>query len=116
MLQFILNTLYKGIIMSEIKLIKFVSGEEVIASVESTDEQGSLVIKDAVTLVYRPQKDGQMSVGFAPFMPYSEGNLTIQSSAIGVLTKANQDLSNEYNRIFGSGIVVAPANDKILKA
>ena len=101
--------------MSDTKLIKFVSGEEIVCTLISSGE-GAKVIKDAVTLVYRPQKDGQMSVGFAPFMPYSEGTLALYDQSIAAITQANQDITNEYNRIFGSGIVVAPANDKILKA
>lgn len=97
--------------MANIKLIKFVSGEEIVADVIATNEQG-LVISDAVTLVYRPQEGGQMTIGFAPFMPYSEGTLTLYHLAILAITEPQEDLRKEFNRIFApandSGIIVPP--------
>ena len=53
--------------MADIKLIKFVSGEEIICTQVSALAE-TREIKDAVTLVYRPQEGGKMSVGFAPFL------------------------------------------------
>jgi hypothetical protein len=100
--------------MADIKLIKFVSGEEIICTLISAGE-GAKVIKDAVTLVYRPQEGGKMSVGFAPFMPYADGTIAIYDNSIQGITGVTQDVSNEYNRIFGSGIVVAQANDSAFK-
>ena len=53
--------------MSEIKLFKLTSGEEIMASVTSTS--GNVVnITDAVALVYQQAGDGRMTVGFAPFV------------------------------------------------
>ena len=95
--------------MADIKLIKFGSGEEIICTLLSETETTKRV-KQAVTLVYRPQDGGKMSVGFAPHMPYAEGEITIQTSAIQGIADVAQDVYNEYNRIFGSGIVVASAN------
>lgn len=91
--------------MANIKLIKFASGEEIIADIAATNEQG-LVIKDAVTLVYRPQEGGQMTVGFAPFMPYASGEITLYHLAILAVSKPQDDLEKEFTRIF-----TAPAND-----
>lgn len=101
--------------MDNIKLIKFTSGEEIIATVVSTDE-GFMTIKNGVTLVYRPHQDnGAMSVGFAPFMPYSEGNISLNHTSVSGTADVKDDLLSEYNRIFGSGIVLAQANDAAFK-
>lgn len=100
--------------MADIKLIKFVSGEEIIADVISAGTDAK-VIKEAATLVYRRQDDGQMTVGFAPFMPYANGSITLYDSSILGITDAQDDLKNEFNRIFGTGIVVAQANDAAFK-
>ena len=106
--------------MANIKLFKFVSGEEIIADITSTDldlggAPKSFTINDAVTLVYRPQEGGKMTVGFAPFMPYATGKIELLSSAIIAYSEPQEDLLNEFNRIFGSGIVVAQANDAAFK-
>jgi hypothetical protein len=100
--------------MADLKLIKFTSGEEIICTLISAGD-GAKVVKDAVTLVYRPKEGGQMTVGFAPFMPYSDGTVSLYDSSIAAITEVNKDLTNEYNRIFGSGIVVASANDTAFK-
>ena len=101
--------------MADIKLIKLTSGEEILATVVSNDNS-ALSINDAVILVYRKAEGGNMAVGFAPFMPYAEGNITINSTAIASTADCKQDLVDEYNRIFGAGIVIASANDAVLKA
>lgn len=100
--------------MANIVLIKFVSGEEIIADLVS-DKDNSKVIKDAVTLVYRPKEDGTMTVGFAPFMPYSEGSITLYDTSILGIGEPQEDLRREFDRIFGSGIVLAQANDSVFK-
>lgn len=100
--------------VANIRLFKFVSGEEIIADVKVTEPDG-YVLSDAVTLVYRPQDGGQMTVGFAPFMPYASGNITIKNTSILASSDPQEDLKNEFNRIFGSGIVLAQANDAAFK-
>jgi hypothetical protein len=48
-----------------------------------------------------------VGVGIAPYMPYAEGKVTIRITAIAAEADADQKLVNEYNRLFGSGIVIA---------
>lgn len=101
--------------MADIKLFKLNSSEEILATVVSVDEKGRTTIKDAVLLIYRQAKEGAMSVGFAPYMPYADGDLVLNSSAIASTADVKPDLASEYNRIFGSGIVLAQANDAAFK-
>jgi hypothetical protein len=101
--------------MADIKLYKLNSSEEILCTVESTQDT-TVTIKDAVLLIYRQAKEGAMSVGFAPFMPYADGNIILNRSSIASESKPKQDLADEYNRIFGSGIVIAGANDAAYKA
>jgi hypothetical protein len=95
-------------IMSNIKLIKFNSGEEIIASFKSKDDSGVFIVEDTVTLVYHRNEAGAVSVGFSPFMPYSEGDISIYKSSIASTSEVKSDLLSEYNRIF-SKIEIAPA-------
>jgi hypothetical protein len=101
--------------MADIKLIKFVSGEEIICTLISAGE-GAKVIKDGVTLVYHQTKEGTVSVGFSPFMPYHDGTIAVYDSSIAAITDVKKELLSEYNRIYGSGIVLAGANDAAFKA
>ncbi|NDB60292.1 hypothetical protein EB001_17835 [bacterium] len=100
---------------TKLLLIKLTSSEEILCTQISSGE-GAMIIKDAVLLIYRQAKEGAMSVGFAPFMPYADGTISLNHSAISANGYPKQDLADEYNRIFGSGIVIAGANDAAYKA
>lgn len=94
--------------MSEIKLFKLTSGEEIMASVTSTNSDG-VNVTDAVALVYQQAGAGQMTVGFAPFMPYTNDKVTVlYRHAIAASGEPNSQILGEYNRVF-SKIVIAPA-------
>lgn len=101
--------------MADIKLIKFTSGEEIIAELISAGE-GAKVIKNGVTLVYHQTEKGTVSVGFSPFMPYSDGTIALYDNSIAGVSDVKKELLSEYNRIYGSGIVLAGANDAAYKA
>ena len=101
--------------LADISLIKFVSGEEIICELISAGE-GAKVIKNGVTLVYHQTEKGTVSVGFSPYMPYADGTIAVYDSSIQSVTQVKKELLNEYNRIFGSGIVLAGANDAQFKA
>lgn len=96
--------------MSEIKLFKLTSGEEIMAQVESFDKAtDNINITDAVALVYQQAGAGQMTVGFAPFMPYTNDKVTtLHRHAIAATGEPNSQILGEYNRVF-SKIVIAPA-------
>jgi hypothetical protein len=100
---------------TKVILIKLTSSEEIMCTQISSGE-GAMVIKDAVLLIYRQAKEGAMSVGFAPYMPYADGSISVNHSAIASTSYPKQDLTDEYNRIFGAGIVIAAANDTAFKA
>ena len=95
--------------MSDVKLFKLTSGEEILATKMSSSNGTATVIEDAVTLVYHQTEQGSVSVGFSPFMPYHEGSIELFHSAIAAESNAQEQVVAEYNRIF-SKIVIAPAN------
>lgn len=97
--------------MSDLKLIKMTSGEEILAKVVSQDKT-TWTIEDVTSIVMHPTKEGTMSVGFAPFLPYSEGPISLCVDAIAVVADPNQQLQSEHLRVF-SGIEIAPAGSII---
>lgn len=96
--------------MSEIKLFKLTSGEEIMAQVESVHkDSGAFNLVDAVSLVYQQAGDGRMTVGFAPFMPYADDKvITLYVGAVATSANPTDQILNEYKRVF-SKIVIAPA-------
>jgi hypothetical protein len=54
------------------------------------------------------QTEKGMGVAIAPYMPYASGNINLYYSAIAAECVPDQNMINEYNRIFGSGIVIPP--------
>ena len=97
--------------MSDVKLYKLTSGEEIMAT-EVTFGDNTTILKDVVSLVYQPTQDGQMTAGFAPYMPYSDGSITFQDTAIGSVANPKSDILAEYTRVF-SKIEIFPAGSII---
>jgi hypothetical protein len=100
----LLNFYYKGHNMSNIVYYKLTSGEEIIAKEISVGDAAT-IIDEAVTLVYQ-QSDKGVSVGFAPFMPQSEGTIALWHTSIAAVATPNAQVKTEHVRIF-SGIVLA---------
>ena len=94
--------------MSEIKIVKLVSGEEL--AVEITEESDSSVtFKNPVACVLqRSQQTGGAALGFMPWMHAADGPFTIDKSKIICVANVADEVKNGYNQIFGAGIVVPP--------
>lgn len=100
--------------MNQVKVFKLISGEEVLAEVEK-DESNFYTLKNPVGIAIVRGQNGQPNVGFAPFplhseqnAPSSKSNFTIdipKQSVIYSYLPASDFLDN-YNQIFGSGIVL----------
>jgi hypothetical protein len=85
-----------------IKIVKLVSGEEIIASVTETLE-GNVILKDPVTLgmVERNQ------IGFIGYMPYADlkDGITLRADRIMFTVPADPKLETEYQAMFNKVIV-----------
>jgi len=91
-----------------IKIFKLITGEELISKVTSGSDIGYHLDNPASILV--KQTNSGMGIALAPFLPYSKDTVYLFKHAIALEGDADDQLVNEYNRIFGSGIVVAPAS------
>lgn len=96
--------------------MKLVTGEEILGEIESESET-EFVISNPVGIAIVRSKDGQPNVGFAPFPLHAEQ----KTGATVALNKKNvvysyppaEDFVNNYNQIFGSGIVLPPTKQLI---
>jgi hypothetical protein len=90
-------------------VFKMINGEEIIAKVFNSYD-ASYELESPATIVLQPTASGSMGVGIAPYMPYAEGKVTLNKSAIAAFCEPAKSLQSEYNRVFGSGIEIAPAS------
>ena len=94
--------------MNKVKVFKLINGEELISEVFNTYD-GSYELKNPANIMLQQTGNGQMGVGIAPYMPYADGNVRLNWTAIAAEAEPEQSMINEYNRIFGSGIQVVGA-------
>ena len=89
-----------------LKLLRLRSGEDVICEV--LKESAELIfIKNPAMLMPVGSQGQQMQMGMALWMPFSEQNeFEIPRDWLVVMSDVVQDIANNYNQIFGSGIVV----------
>lgn len=92
-----------------VKVYKMINGEEIIGEVFNSPLD-PIELKDAAQIVLQRTEGGGMGVALAPVMPYVEGNVKVWKHAVMAEGIPTQSLVNEYNRVFGSGIQVAPAS------
>lgn len=92
--------------------LKMLSGEDIICALKIEDAE-SFQIENPASIIAQPTADGRgVSVGLAPYLPYSkEKNVKVYKHACAATFNPDKQLVNEYNRIFGSGIVIAGVGD-----
>ena len=96
--------------------LKLITGEEVLGEIESQSETEFVLVNPVGIAVVRGT-NGQPSVGFAPFPIHAEQ----KAGSTVALAKKNvvysyvpaEDFINNYNQIFGSGIVLPPQKSLI---
>ena len=82
-----------------VKIVKLTSGEELFGEFDPETS----VIKNPVVMI--PVSKEQ--IAFQPWLPYSEDKeFTLKESVINIVANPSTTIVNEYNRIYGSGLVV----------
>lgn len=92
--------------MSNVKCVKLISGEEIIADIDESFD-GLVLLKKPLLIMMVPNQNNQFGIGLTPFCPYSkEDTIPIRSGAIITVFEPETGMKNEYNTRFGTGIVV----------
>jgi len=96
-----------------VKVFRLVTGEDIISQVKETlQETDKVTLKDPAQIVLQRQGE-QVGVAIAPFLPLIGSDIIINKHAIVAEGSPDQQLENEYNVKFGSGIVVASSIPKM---
>ncbi len=92
--------------MSNIKCLKLISGDEVIADIDEGIE-GLVILRKPLQIMMIPNQNNQFGIGLAPFCPYAKDDMVpLRSGAILSIFEPETGMLNEYNSRYGSGIVV----------
>ena len=87
-----------------IKVVKLVTGEDVVADIEIIDQSSGKVV-----VLKKPQRFMVTSegVGSIPLVPFSsDESYTISYNHVLLIADPDPDIKNGYNSQFGNGIVV----------
>lgn len=99
-----------------IKVLKLITQEEVLGEIESESET-EYVLCNPVAIAVMRGKDGNPNVGFAPFPLHAEqkidGTIAIAKRNVVYSYVPAEDFINNYNQVFGSGIVLPPKKSLI---
>ena len=99
-----------------VKLLRLKSGEDIIAEhVQGKIGQNITIENPAMLMPMGDGRGNQVQVGLAPWMPFSaEKRFDLPGDWILLMTDPAPDLVNNYNQVFGSGIVVPQVSTKSL--
>jgi len=93
-----------------IKIVKLITGEEVIGEVKDSADTSKLILKSPCALHLVPSRSNPEQVGMA-LVPYAshakDHEVAIALAAIIWEQEPVDELRNQYNSIFGNGIVLA---------
>ena len=87
-----------------IKVVKLVTGEDVVADIEIVDQSSGKVV-----VLKKPQRFMVTSegVGSIPLVPFSnDETYTVSYNHVILIADPDPDIKNGYNSQFGTGIVL----------
>lgn len=88
-----------------IKILQLANGMEIISEIDEP-VAGEIHAKDPA-IIMRQMQGEKMGIGLAPFCPYAEPTKVVKFNRANVIAEIEPTtgLTNEYNRMFGSGII-----------
>lgn len=96
-----------------IKVVRLISGEELMGNVTDLADGSGLRVTNVCQIVasYSDTTTATARVGLSPFMPYtlSSDGVDLKNHYVGFIVDPVNELTNEYNQVFGSGLVLPPS-------
>lgn len=89
-----------------IKILQLTNGMEIISEID--EPVAGEIHAENPAIVMRQMQGEKMGLGLAPFCPYSDEKKPVKFNRANVIAEIEPStgLVNEYNRMFGSGLVV----------
>jgi len=93
----------------EVIIVKLNTGEEILGEVVANNPL-NVILKNPVGVAIVRGQNGQPSVGFAPFPLHApqkkDSTFIFKESAVSYTYTPSQEFVDNYNQIFGAGIVL----------
>ncbi len=89
-----------------VKGFKLITGEEIVAEIVQ-DNGDNFVIKNPLSSVLQRGQNGPQ-LGFMPWLAFATGTIEIRLPHVIAVVELDNEVKNQYNTIFGSGIVTPP--------
>jgi hypothetical protein len=89
-----------------VKVLKLITGEEVLAEVLEESAE-AIKVKNMIAIVVQRTQNGP-ALGLLPWMPYVNGEISLNRATLVLVSEVDTELKNQYNNIFGSGIITPP--------
>ena len=91
-----------------IKILKLVTGEEIIADAVRSDTDWILKSPAVIQLMSSRTDPNQIMIGLLPYAQYTKGhNIVVPLNFVIWAENPVDELYNQYNSMFGSGIQLA---------
>lgn len=84
------------------QVFKLITGEELIADVQSTDASGEYVIANALSLLMQQKADGSVGIGVFPWGNHVDGTITLEDKHIIYVGDPVSQLVDIYNKAFST--------------
>ena len=100
-----------------VKLLRLKSGEDIVGEVIRENEELITISNPAILMPvsHSPGRQDQIQIGLAPWIPFSEEKeFKLPRDWVLLITIPAQNIVNNYNQIFGSGIVVPQVSTSAL--
>jgi hypothetical protein len=94
-----------------VKILKLITGEEIMAEVKNSDST-SITVKNAVAVMLQPTQEGY-GFGFVPWCPLAGETKTINRTALVFEQDPNDEAINAYSSMFSS-IITPVSNRKLI--
>jgi len=97
--------------------LRLKSGEDIVGEVVKENQELIIISNPAMLMPvsHTPGRQDQIQIGLAPWIPFSvEKEFKLPRDWVLLTTIPAQDIVNNYNQIFGSGIVVPQVSAKTL--
>lgn len=89
-----------------IKLLRLVTGEDVITELVENDT--TYTFKNPLIVYIRPSETGIPSIGISQWVPYAAGKeFVIAKDKAVFVTEPAEDIRKQYDQVFGAGIIIA---------
>lgn len=92
-----------------IKILKLVNGDDLVSNIEK--KESKIILKNPARMMMFPTEEGGMGMALVPWLPYTnKEDFEIAEDKIIIEIDPDEEMRNQYNENFGSGLMTPPTD------